>query len=135
MSQAQTLTPVALYARNSSTNQGEQANRSLQAQLDAMRNYSEEHHMRPVSWSFRRRSDAKRRAAAKAIDRSGSREEFDWMMAQATSDNPPFRTILVHSFDRLTRSATEMSALLEELTANGLEVISIREPRNPSTLA
>ena len=120
MSQAQTLTPVALYARNSSTNQGEEANRSLQGQLDGMRNYAEEHHMRPVSHF---------------VDRSGSREEFDWMMAQATSDNPPFRTILVYSFNRLTRSATEMSALLEELTANRLEVISVTEPRNPSTLA
>ena len=120
MSQAQTLTPVALYTRNSSTNQGEEANRSLQAQLDAMRNYAEEHHMRPESHF---------------VDRSGSREEFDWMMAQATSDNPPFRTILVYSFNRLTRSGNELWAILEELTANGLEVISIREPRNPSTLA
>ena len=79
MSQAQTLTPVALYARDSSVNQEEHAARSLQAQLDAMRNYAEGNHMRPVSHF---------------VDKSGSREEFNWMMAQATSDNPPFRTIL-----------------------------------------
>ena len=104
MSQAQTLTPAALYARSSSVNQEEHAARSVQAQLDAMRDYAEGNHMSPVSHF---------------VDKSGSREEFDWMMAQATSDDPPFRTILVRSFNRLTRSATEMRALLEELTANG----------------
>ena len=52
MSQAQTLTPVALYARDSSVNQEERADRSIQAQLDAMRDYAEGNHMRPVShWS------------------------------------------------------------------------------------
>lgn len=42
-------------------------------------------------------------------------------MAQATSDNPPFRTILVCSLNRLARSASEMTELLDELEANGLE--------------
>ena len=37
------------------------------------------------------------------------------MMAQATSDNPPFRTVLVYSLSRLTRSASELKALLGEL--------------------
>ena len=120
MSQAQTLTPAALYARSSSVNQEEHAARSVQAQLDAVRDYAEGDHMSPVSHF---------------VAKSGSREEFDWMMAQATSDNPPFRTILVYSFNRLTRSGTELWAIPDELTANGLEVISIREPRNPSTLA
>ena len=109
MSQAQTLTPVALYARTSTTIQ-EDADQSLQAQLDAMRDYAEGNHIRPVSHF---------------IDTHGSREEFDWMMAQATSDNPPFRTVLIYSFDRLTRSHTEMKALLEKLTDNGLEIIAI----------
>ena len=109
MSQAQTLTPVVLYTRTSTTIQ-EDADQSLQAQLDAMRDYAEGNHMRPVSHF---------------VDKHSSREEFDWMMAQATSDNPPFRTILVRSFNQLTRSATEMRALLEELTANGLEIIAI----------
>ena len=40
MSRAQTLTPVALYARTSTTIQ-EDADQSLQAQLDAMRDYAE----------------------------------------------------------------------------------------------
>ena len=109
MSQAQTLTPVALYARTSTTNQ-EDADQSLQAQLNAMREYTEGNHMRPVSHF---------------VDKHGSREEFDWMMAQATSDSPPFRTVLVYSFDQLTRSHTEMKILLEELTDNGLEIIAI----------
>ena len=78
MSQAQPLTPVALYARDSATS-AEYASQSLQALLEATRNYAERNHMQPVSHF---------------VDRRGSREEFDWMMAQATSDNPPFRTIL-----------------------------------------
>ena len=109
MSQAQTLTPVALYARTSTTIQ-EDTDQSLQAQLDAIRDYAEGNHMRPVSHF---------------IDKHGSREEFNWMMAQATSDSPPFRTVLIYSFDRLTRSHTEMKAFLEKLTDNGLEIISI----------
>ena len=47
------------------------------------------------------------------------------MMAQATSDSPLFRTVLVYSFDRLIRSHTELKALLEELMDNGLEIIPI----------
>ena len=109
MSRAQTLTPVALYARTSTTIQ-EDADQSLQAQLDAMRDYAKGNHMRPVPHF---------------VDKHGSREKFDWMMAQATSDNPPFRTVTIYSFDRLTRSHTEMKALLEKLTANGLEIIAI----------
>ena len=61
-----------------------------------MRDYAEGNHMRPVSHF---------------IDKHGGREEFDWMMAQATSDNPPFRTVLIYTFDRLTWSHTEMKAL------------------------
>lgn len=108
MNPTETLTPVALYARISS--RGEEAERSVQAQLDAMRDYAERNHMSPVSHF---------------VDKYGNREEFDWMMAQATSDKPPFRTTLVYQLDRLTRSAREFVALTEELTANGLELISV----------
>ena len=108
MSQTQTLTTVALYARTSANRHD--VDQSIQAQLDAMRDYAERNRMRPVSHF---------------VDTRGSREEFDWMMAQATSDSPPFRTVLVYSFDRLTRSHTEMKTLLEELTDNGLEIIAI----------
>ena len=111
-----TLRPVALYARSSAIDQ-EQAVISEEAQLGIMREYAEENGMHPVSHF---------------ADKHGSREEFDWMMAQATSDNPPFRTILIYSLDRLTRSALEMKALLDELEANGLELISVTQGRAKS---
>ena len=62
------------------------------------------------------------------VDGHGSKEEFDWMLAQATSGNPPFRTILIFSYSRLTRSRTEMFAILEETKAKGLDIISVTQP-------
>ena len=61
-------------------------------------------------------------------DGHGSREEFDWMLGQATSGDSPLRTILIYSFNRLTRSFAEMSALMEETKAKGVDVISVTEP-------
>lgn len=103
-----TLKPVALYARTSTTDQ-EEAFISEEAQLDALREYADANGMHPVSHF---------------VDRRGTREEFDWMMAQATSETPPFRTILTYSLNRLTRSAAELRTLMGELEANGLELIS-----------
>ena len=80
--------------------------------MGRIRTYAQENGMYPVSH---------------LVDKHGSREEFDWMMAQAASDNPPFRTILIHSLDRLTRSAAELRVLLDELVANGLEFLSVRD--------
>ena len=107
---------VALYVRISSEH--EEAARPVEAQLDAIRDYAERNDMQAVSHF---------------VDKYGSREEFDWMMAQATSDNPPFLTVMVYSLDRLTRSATELMALTEELAANGLEIISITQPTTEIT--
>ena len=79
-----TLRPVALYARSSAVDQ-EEAFISREAQLGRMREYAGQKGMHPVSHF---------------ADKHGSREEFDWMMAQATSDNPPFRTVLVYSLEQ-----------------------------------
>ena len=108
-----TLRPVALYALSSAVDQ-EEAFISGEAQLGRMREYAGQNGMHPVSHF---------------VDKHGSREEFDWMMAQATGDNPPFRTVLVYSFSRLTRSASELKALLGELEVNGLELISVTRGR------
>ena len=62
-------TKVALYARVSTDDR-----KGIQAQLDRMRRQAEEGGLEPVSHF---------------TDMNGSREEFDWMMAQATSENPP----------------------------------------------
>ena len=62
-------TKVALYARVSTDDR-----KGIQAQLDRMRRQAEEDGLEPVSHF---------------TDMNGSREEFDWMMAQATSENPP----------------------------------------------
>ena len=69
-------TKVALYARVSTDDR-----KGIQAQLDRMRRQAEEDGLEPVSHF---------------TDMNGSREEFDWMMAQATSENPPFQGIMVY---------------------------------------
>ena len=106
-----TLRPVALYARTSTTDE-EETFISEEAQLGTLREYAEANGMHPVSHF---------------VDRRGNREEFDWMMAQATSENPPFRTILTYSLSRLSRSAAELRTLMGELEANGLEFVTVRE--------
>ena len=108
------MIPVALYARSSAIDE-EAAFMSNEAQLQRMREYAERNGMNPVSHF---------------VDGHGSKQEFDWMLAQATSGNPPFRTILIYSFNRLTRSAAEMSALLEETKAKGVDIISVTQPQN-----
>ena len=106
------MIPVALYARSSAIDE-EAAFISNEAQLEAMREYAQRNGMEPVSHF---------------VDGPGSKEEFDWMLSQATSGNPPFRIILIYSFNRLTRSAAEWSALTEETRAKGVDVISIAQP-------
>ena len=66
-------TPVALYARTSGKDK--EAQRAVEAQLNEMRDHAGQNNMDPVNHF---------------VDEHGSREEFDWMMAQVTSDNPPF---------------------------------------------
>ena len=74
MNYAEALTPVALYVRFSSLVEAEE---SVETQQTALRDYAERNNFRPINHF---------------VDTRGSREEFDWMMAQATSDNPPFRS-------------------------------------------
>ena len=112
MSQTEMLTPVALYARDSSRIDEEESTIRVESQLNAMREYAKSNQMFPISHF---------------VDKFGNREEFDWMMAQATSDNPPFRTILVYSRNRLTRSANELMALLDELETKGLDLVSVTQ--------
>ena len=50
------------------------------------------------------------------------------MMAQATSENPPFRRILVYDYSRFSRSIKDWQRWRAELEANGVRVISIKEP-------
>ena len=104
--------PVALYARSSAIDE-EAAFISNEAQLKIMREYAERNGMDPVSHF---------------VDGHGSKEEFDWMLAQATSGNPPFRTILIYSLNRLTRSRAALSAVTEETKAKGVNIISVTQP-------
>ena len=101
-------TKVALYARVSTDDR-----KGIQAQLDRMRRQAEEGGLEPVSHF---------------TDMNGSREEFDWMMAQATSENPPFQGIIVYARSRFSRRSEDWEAWNAELEANGVRVISIKEP-------
>ena len=75
MAESQERIKAALYARVSDDDHG-----AIQAQLDHMRRQAEEYGLEP---------------SIQFTDMNGSRAEFDWMMAQATSANPPFQRILV----------------------------------------
>ena len=101
-------TKVALYARVSTDDR-----KGIQAQLDRMRRQPEEDGLEPVSHF---------------TDMNGSREEFDWMMAQATSENPPFQGIMVYARSWFSRRVEDWKAWKAELEANGVRVISVKEP-------
>ena len=98
---------AALYARVNNDDHG-----AIQAQLEHMKMGAERHGLEPVSHF---------------TDMNGSREEFDWMMAQATSDNPPFQGIIVYDYSRFSRSVQDWKKWMAELEANGVRVISIEE--------
>lgn len=61
---------VALYARSATDDR-----RGIQDQLENLKMRAERHGLEPVS---------------RFTDMHGSREEFNWMMTQATSENTPF---------------------------------------------
>ena len=107
MAETQERTKIALYARVSNDDY-----EGIQAQLDRMRSHAEKVGLEP---------------AIQFTDMNGSRQEFDWMMAQATSENPPFRWILVYDYSRFSRSMKDWQRWRAELEANGVQVISIEE--------
>ena len=100
-------TKVALYALVNNNDR-----KGIQAQLEHMKMGAERHGLEPVSHF---------------TDMNGSREEFGWMMAQATSDNPPFQGIMVYDISRFSRSVQDWKRWMAELEANGVRVISIEE--------
>ena len=59
------------------------------------------------------------------VDRDGSREEFDRMMADGTAENPPFRRIVVCDLSRFARYAEELTECMKRLEANGIQVIAV----------
>ena len=108
MAESQEGIRAAMYARVSNNDHG-----AIMAQLDHMRRQAEEDGLEPVSHF---------------TDMNGSREEFDWMMAQATSENPPFQGIIVYARSRFSRRVEDWKAWKAELEANDVRVISIEEP-------
>ena len=50
------------------------------------------------------------------------------MMAQATSENPPFQGILIYNNSRFSRPVNDWIKWTAELEANGIRVISTEEP-------
>ena len=108
MAESQERIKAALYARVSNDDHG-----AIQAQLDHTRRQAEEYGLEP---------------SIQFTDMNGSREEFDWMMAQATSEHPPFQRILVYARSRFSRRVENWKAWNAELEANGVRVISIKEP-------
>ena len=108
MTELQEGIKVALYARAATDDPS-----GIQAQLENLRIRAERHGLEPVSHF---------------TDMHGSREEFDWMMMQATSENPPFQVIMVYDISRLSRSLKDLIRWTAQLEANGVRVISTEEP-------
>ena len=108
MTQLQERTKVALYARSATDDPS-----GIQAQLENLKMRAERHGLEPVS---------------QFTDMHGSREEFDRMMTQATSENPPFQVIMVYDLSRFTRSLADWTKWKAELEANGVRVNYTEEP-------
>ena len=110
LEQSEEAAPVALYIR---TLEGDRDN-SLQVQLMALQQYARRRQLDAVRVFF-------------DIE-GGGRSQFEAMKAEATSENPPFRQVLVYDQGRLCCCEAELRELRTRLEGNGVTVISVTSP-------
>ena len=60
-------------------------------------------------------------------DPPGSRHQFDWMMGEATDDEPPFEVIVVYKLRNFSWSLDETVLCRDRLKANGVSLLSTAE--------
>ena len=60
-------------------------------------------------------------------DPPGSRHQFDWMMGEATDDDPPFDVIVVCKLKNFSWSLDETVLCRARLKANGVSLLSTAE--------
>ncbi len=120
MSQMQTPTPAALYARVSSDRQD--VDLSVSAQLRALRDYAERNGY-IVAREYVDEAESGRVA---------DRPEFRKMLDEAGRTNAPFNEILVWKFSRFTRKREHAVAFKSMLRRRGIRVVSITEHADDS---
>ena len=96
---------AAIYASTSSHSMA-----LMRGQLDVARSYAEHTGLEVVR---------------EYVDLGGNNARLLQMMADATSDDPPFRKVVVSDFSRVSRRVDELSGYRERLTAHGVELISV----------
>ena len=65
--------------------------------------------------------------AARYYDPPDIRHDFDWMMGEATQDEPPFDCIVVYKLRNFSWSLDETVLCQGRLTANGVTLVSTME--------
>ena len=104
---------AAAYARVSTNDQGSIAN-----QLEAIRRSTEEH----GETLSREYEDA-----GYSGD-TDQRPQFQQMIADATSPDRPFTTIIVYDLTRFSQSNADLAKYRQQLSAAGVELRSVSEP-------
>ena len=65
--------------------------------------------------------------AARYLDPSGIRYDFEWMMGEATQDDPPFQFIVVYKLRNFSWSLDETVLCRDRLKASGVTLVSTME--------
>ena len=64
---------------------------------------------------------------ARYHDPAGVRTDFDWMMGEATQDDPPFNYIVVYKLRNFSWSLDETVLCRDRLKASGVTLVSTME--------
>ena len=64
---------------------------------------------------------------ARYHDALGIRHDFDWMMGEATQENPPFEYIVVYRLRNFSWSLDETVLCRDRLTVSGVTLVSTME--------
>ena len=115
MTERQTPTPAALYARVSSDRQD--VDLSVAAQLRALRDYAQKNDYAVV------REYIDEAESGRVADRP----QFSRMLDEAAKPGAPFKEILVWKFSRFTRKREHAIAFKSMLRKRGIRVVSITE--------
>jgi DNA invertase Pin-like site-specific DNA recombinase len=113
---------VAIYLRVSSEQQAERQ-LSIPAQREALQRYAADNGWNIVEEYIDEAKSAK----------SDERDDFQRMIADAKKSKPAFQAVLVHKFDRFSRSRSDHVIYKALLKKQGIFVLSATEPTEPDT--
>jgi len=113
---------VAIYLRVSSEQQAERQ-LSIPAQREALQKYAADNGWHIIEEYIDEAKSAK----------TDERDDFQRMIADAKKQKPPFQAILVHKFDRFSRSRADHVIYKALLKKQGIFVLSATERTEPET--